>query len=364
MEPTIKTAVVGYGMSATVFHLPFIKTNPAYELVAVVQRSGDTAAQHNPGIAVFRSFEEMLRQKEIELVVITTPNETHFPFAKAALQAGKHVVLEKPFTNTSAEATALIELAHGNNCILSVYQNRRYVSDFKTIVHLLQNSMLGEVHEYICHFHRYRPEAKPNAWREAPLPGSGILYDLGSHIIDQALCLFGLPDTITAFIKKQRPHARIDDYFDIRLGFGNTTAIMKSSMLVREMGPRYQVHGSEGSFIKWGDDPQEALLKEGVAPTASNWGMEPPETKGQLHTFFNGHILQEKVTSLPGNFGEYYNHLFHSIRRKKALSEKPEHGYNTVKLIELALESNRLQKTIDCDGLMRVPYPFDLPESV
>ncbi len=362
MQKTIGTAVVGYGMSARVFHLPFISIHPGYALKAIVQRSGNEAAIAHPECTIYRTFNEMLLDEKVDLVIITTPNETHFPFAAAALKAGKHVVVEKPFTNESAEALTLIDLAHDSNKILSVYHNRRYVSDFKTIVHLLQHQMLGHVHEYICHFDRFRAEAKPNAWREEPIAGSGILYDLGSHLIDQALCLFGLPNNITAFIKHQRPHARIDDYFDIRLDFGYCTAILKSSMLVREMGPRYQVHGDMGSYIKHGDDPQEALLKEGAVPDTAEWGQEPPEMKGHLHTFFNDHLLNEKVTSLPGNFGEYYQNLHGSITEGKPVNENAAHGYNTVKLIELALKSSAEKRTIPCEGLLHIAYPFNLPK--
>jgi predicted dehydrogenase len=303
----------------------------------------------------------MLQDEAIDLVVITTPNDTHFPYALQALQAGKHVVLEKPFTNTMEEAQQLVDAARQSKAILSVYQNRRYVSDFRTIVELLHKDMLGPIHEYECHFDRYRPEAKPAAWREEPLPGSGILYDLGSHLIDQALCLFGLPQYITAEVKLQRPHARIDDYFDLRLDFGFTKAILKSSMLVREMGPRYMVHGTRGSYIKSGDDPQEALLKEGALPNTAGWGAEPAGIEGLLHTEKDGHIIREHIPSLPGNFGDYYRNLYNCIVNGAPLLEKPEHGFNTIRIIELALQSSREKRTVPVTGVMDAPYPFQLP---
>jgi predicted dehydrogenase len=358
MEKTLTVGIVGYGMSATVFHLPFVTTLPGYRLGAIVSRSGahHVRTQH-PSVAVYQSYSELLQDPSIDLVVITTPNETHFPFAAQALQAGKHVVLEKPFTNTTDEASQLIDIAHHSGHILSVYQNRRYVSDFLTIRQLLAQNKLGPIHEYECHFDRYRPEAKAHAWREEDKPGSGILFDLGSHLLDQALCLFGLPTTITADIRRQRPHARVDDYFDIRLDFGFAKVILKSSMLVREMGPRYMVHGTLGSYIKHGDDPQEALLKEGVLPVTPDWGREPDSIMGLLHTEEHGKAVRKYIPSLPGNFGGYYTNLYHTITAGAPLSEKPEHGYNTIRLIELAFESNEQQRTLPCTGLLNVDYP-------
>jgi scyllo-inositol 2-dehydrogenase (NADP+) len=361
MQKTINVGIVGFGMSAQVFHAPFVSTVPRFRFHAVVERSTSLAATTYPGVITYRSFDEMLQDDTIELVVITTPNETHFPFSMQALAAGKHVVLEKPFTNTTAEAQQLLDAVQQYNKVLSVYHNRRYVSDFRTIVDILQQKQLGEVHEYECHFDRYRPEAKPNAWREKATPGSGILYDLGSHLIDQALCLFGIPNTITADIKMQRPHAIIDDYFDIRLDYGYTKAILKASMLVREMGPRYMLQGTKGSYIKSGDDPQEALLKEGVAPTGKNWGTEPAGIEGILHTEMDGEVVRKILASKQGNFGDYYRNLYATLVEGKPLLEKPEHGFNTIRIIELALQSSKEKRTIDITGMKQAAYPFSLP---
>jgi predicted dehydrogenase len=361
MEKTINLGIVGFGMSAQVFHAPFVTTVPGFRFHAVIERNTTLAEKTYPGIITYRSFEEMLQDVAIDLVVITTPNETHFPFSMQALAAGKHVVLEKPFTNTTAEAQQLLDAVHQYNKVLSVYHNRRYVSDFRTIVEILQQKQLGDVHEYECHFDRYRPEAKPNAWREKAAPGSGILYDLGSHLIDQALCLFGIPKAITAEIKMQRPHAIIEDYFDVRLDYGFATAILKSSMLVREMGPRYMVHGTLGSYIKSGDDPQEALLKQGAVPVGEDWGKEPAGMEGIIHTERNGEVVRELVASKQGNFGDYYRRLYDTLVYGKPLTEKPEHGFNTIRMIELAIQSNNEKRTIEVTGMKQVSYPFSLP---
>jgi len=352
MTQTIKVGVAGYGMSAKVFHIPFITTIHGYELVSILERSKSESREKFPGVKIVRNIEELVGDPDMDLVVITTPNNTHFEYASKALKAGKHVVLEKPFTNTIEEAKELIAIARSSGKIFSVYHNRRYVSDFLTIRDILSKNLLGDIHEYTTHFDRYRPEAKEGAWREEPAPGSGILYDLGPHLIDQALVLFGMPKTITADVRTQRPHARADDYFNLWLDFGFTKVVLHSGMLIREMGPRYMVQGTLGSFIKYGDDPQEAKLKEGELPVGEDWGREPAAFEGLLHTEINGVVVRKHIPSLKGNFGYYYENLYNTIVNGAPLLEKPEHGYNTVRLIELAVESNRLKKTIDCTGLM------------
>lgn len=360
MSTIIKVGLVGFGMSGRVFHAPFLHCLPGFELTAVVERHRNDAQAIYPYVATVRSIEALLERQDIDLVVITTPNETHFPYTKAALQAGKHVVLEKPFANSSAEAAELVALGKTTSGIFSVYQNRRYVGDFKTLQQVVQQQLLGQVHEYICHFDRYRTEPRPgNAWREKQLPGSGVLFDLGSHLIDQALVLFGLPQLITAFIKNQRAFTEVDDYFEVRLDYtSGNTVILKSGMLVREMGPRYTMHGTLGSYLKYGDDPQEELLKAGQMPIGDNWGMEAISQHGILHTELNGEVTRTTYPTLQGSFGNYYNNLYASIVQGKPVQELPEHGFNTIRLIELAFESNACKQSLACTGLMDVAYPL------
>lgn len=357
MHLQINTCIVGFGISGKVFHAPFLLTTPFYNWSSVVERKTNHAEDLKPGIKTYRSLNEALANDDINLFIITSPNETHFTYAKQILNAGKHVVIEKPFTNTSVEALELTELAREKNLVASVYQNRRYVSDFLTIKDLLREKQLGDIVEFEGHFDRYRPDAKPNAWREEQKPGSGILFDLGSHLIDQALCLFGIPHFITADIRMQRPHAKVDDYFDIRLDYGFTKVVLKSGMLVKEPGPRYMIHGTKGSFIKYGEDVQEAELRGGKLPGNADWGKEPVSSYGLLHTEIDGTVIKKYVPSKPGNFGLYYDNLYQSIINGESLKEKPEHGYNTIKLIELAIESNRQKRTLACDGLINISYP-------
>jgi predicted dehydrogenase len=353
----IKVGLVGFGMAARVMHAPFLATLPQYTVTTVLERNREESKQLFPDAQIVRSLEALLAA-DIDLVVITTPNDTHLPYTLQALAAGKHVVLEKPFTISSPDAQELIDAAKQSGKVLSVFQNRRYVADFLTIKQILQNELLGPVHEFEAHYDRYRPQPKPNAWREENLPGSGILYDLGPHLIDQALCLFGLPLQITADIRKQRSHSVVDDYFDLRLDYGFTKVILKAGMLVREHGPRYVIHGTEGSFIKNGEDPQEAILKTGQLPVTPDWGSEPEEQYGLLHTTINGEAIREIYPSLQGGFGGYYKNLYETIVNSKPLSEKPEHGYNTIRLIELAFESHLAQATIPCTLLNEEAYPL------
>ncbi len=356
-KPTIKTGVVGYGISAKVFHLPFIASQTdEYELVSILQRRGEEAKEKYPFVQLVRTIEELVADPQLDLIVITTPNDTHFPYAKMALEAGKHVVLEKPFTNTTAEARQLVDIAAKSGKNLSVYQNRRYVSDFRTMREILDKQLLGEVHEFEAHYDRYRAEERPGAWREAPLPGSGILYDLGAHIIDQALYFFGMPLRITADIRQQRPHARVDDYFNIWLDYGFNKVILHAGMLVREPGPRYMIQGTKGSFIKYGEDPQEARLRAGEAPHGEDWGKEKEATWGLLHTAINGEMIKEKYPSHTGSYADYYHDLYQTIMNGAPLAEKPEHGYNTIRIIELAIQSHHERRTVDCTGLMDVSY--------
>jgi scyllo-inositol 2-dehydrogenase (NADP+) len=348
----LKTALAGFGTAAKVMHAPFLAVNKNFDVQNVLERHADDSKKIFPKAKIVKSFEELLK-KDDELIIITTPNETHFEYAKKALEAGKNVVLEKPFTITSDEALELIKLAKETGKILSVFQNRRYASDFLTIKEILDKKLLGQVHSFEAHFDRYRPEPKPGkAWREQALPGSGIVYDLGSHLIDQALCLFGMPLQIFAEIKKQRSFAVVDDCFEIHLYYASLEVTLKASMLIFEPGPKYLIHGTEGSFIKYGEDPQEEKLKTGSLPDEKKWGQEDEKFDGELQS----KTFKGKYHSLRGNFGSYYENLYESIVNKAPLKEKAGHGYNTIRLIELAFESNEKKKVLACDKLLDINY--------
>jgi scyllo-inositol 2-dehydrogenase (NADP+) len=356
----IRAGLVGFGQSSRVFHAPFLHTmSNMYELHSVVERRTDEAVKIYPNIKTVRTTKELFDNPEIDLVIITTSNDLHYSLSKEALEKGKHVVVEKPMTVRSSEALELIELAKKKKLILCPYQNRRYDSGYRTIKEIIKNKLLGdEIIDFEVHFDRYRPELKGgNAWRERNEAGAGIFYDLGSHLIDQTLSLFGHPKTITADIRIQRPIAHVDDYFDVRLDYGHLRVTLKSSMLIREMGPRYVLHGLLGSFIKHGDDIQEGVLRNGEMPPRMNrendWGKEPIEDYGLLHTETkDGRIIKEKYPTLPGDYGLFYEQLYAAIIHGKELEIRPEDGYNVIRIIELGLQSSHEKRTVQCDKLL------------
>ncbi len=350
MTTPINTAVISYGISAKTFHLPFITNHQGYALTTIMERTGNSAQQKYPNFKIARTFEEVLVDPNVELVIIASPNTTHYPYAKAALLAGKHVVVEKPFTNTLDEALELVELSKTTGKICAVYHNRRYVADFLTMKKILDDGLLGEPREFFAHYDRYRPDPRTyGLWREETLPGSGVFYDLGPHLIDQALVLFGMPKSITADIRKMKPYSKVDDFFDVKLDYENLIVTLHSSMLVREMGPRYMIHGTKGSFIKNGEDPQEELLKAGVLPISQDWGKEEEENFGLLHTEINGEVVKKIYPSLQGSFGFYYDNLFETIRNGAPLKETAMDGYQVIRLIELAFKSSEERRTIYID---------------
>lgn len=343
MQAPITTALLSYGMSGEVFHAPLLSALPQFRLATVVQRSSNKVLEHYPSIRIARSVEEIFEDKEIELVVINTPNETHFDYTTAALESGKHVVVEKPFTVTSQEAQRLIDLARQKKRILSVFQNRRWDGDFLSVRRLLDQKTLGKVVEFEAHYDRFRNYVETNTWKEERRSGTGILYNLGSHMLDQVLVLFGMPRYIDARLGIQRPGGVVDDFYDIRMEYDNHLAIVKSSYLVKEDMPRYIIHGTEGSFVKYGIDPQEQDLKERKPIQRDGWGRDHEQNWGKLNTVANGVQL---LQTLPGNYLAYYENIFDAIRNDAGLQVKPEEAKSVVRLIELCYESNEEKRAI------------------
>jgi len=286
-------------------------------------------------------------EHEIELVVIGTPNTTHFSIAKACLEANKHVVIEKPFTTNLNDAAELISISKNNDSKIFVYHNRRYDGDFLSIQKLIQQRLLGNIVEYEAHFDRFAPHLKENAWRDEPDPGSGILFDLGSHLIDQALVLFGDPESVFADVQSQRKGSRVDDYFDLTLFYPKLRVKLKAGMMVKEIGPRYQIHGDKGSFVKFGIDPQEALLKDGIMPEGENWGMEDASFHGILNVDNGERDYIEKFETLNGNYHLFYNNVYEVLRECKEMEITAVEAYKVIKIIEKAFESNLKKRIIN-----------------
>lgn len=345
MDP-IKTALLSYGMSGEIFHAPLLAVDPGFDLVSVVQRNSDKAKLRYPAIKIVRDAYQVIEDESIELVVINTPNESHHQYAMQALEASKHVIVEKPFTVSVDEAQQLIALAKKKNKLLTVFQNRRWDGDFLTIKSIVENQMVGKVAEFELHYDRYRNYIEANTWKEECGPGSGILFNLGSHMLDQVLVLFGMPVEVDARIGIQRPNGKVEDYYDIRMQYSDFHAIVKSSYLVREPTPRYILHGTEGSFIKYGIDPQEQALKDGKAPGSPGWGSEGKEWWGKLNTSTGGLHVEGLVETLPGNYMQFYKSLYESIRNSKPLAVKPEESKNVIRLIEACYESQSERKAV------------------
>ncbi|WP_427846736.1 oxidoreductase [Desulfosporosinus acidiphilus] len=348
LSKLIEVGLVGYGMAGQAFHAPIISSVNGLNLKTVVERHEQKAKDRYPWISSVKSVEELLADPELELVVIATPNATHFDYARLALEAGKHVVVDKPFTATSAEAKALIKLAQEKNCLLSVFQNRRWDGDFQTVRQLIEQGLLGRIVEVEVHYDRYINYLRPNTWKEEENPAAGIVFDLGSHLIDQAQVLFGLPKSVTADIRRQREESQIDDAFELILNYEKGIKVtLKAGMIVREKGPHFIVHGTNGSFVKYGLDPQEAALKLGLMPNDDPlWGQEPTEDWGELNTEANGLHFIGKVETIRGDYRAYYENIAAVLSQGNKLAVKPEEALNTIRIIELALDSQRQQRTL------------------
>lgn len=351
MSKVIRTGVIGYGLSGRVFHAPFVNVVDGYELTKISTTKSDRIKMINeryPLTTVVPAGHDIINDPNIDLVIVTSPNTDHFRWTKEALLAGKHAMVEKPFTITVAEADELIELSKKQGKILTVYHNRRFTSDTKTVKKLLDSGLLGEVRDYESHYDRYRSEPRPGgAWREDPLPGSGIFYDLGAHTIDQTLWFFGMPTAVTAEINSQRPWAKADDHFDVRLHYPKFTATLKGGMLCKIPGPTFLIHGTNGSYVKYGLDVQEATLDGGAIPEGKNWGREPEEIWGKINTDYNGVKIQGKVESEHGDYREYFINLRDAIWGKAEVAVKPEEARNVMKVIELAFQSSKEKRTIE-----------------
>jgi predicted dehydrogenase len=344
--PKIQTAIASFGMSGQVFHGPSLAAHPGFEVRTILERTKQLSRRMFPVAHIARDYREILNDPAIELIVVNTPDRLHYTMALDALNAGKHVVVEKPFTLKSSEASHLIEAAVTNRRLLTVYQNRRWDGDFMTVRKVVASGMLGRLVEFESHFDRYRNFISQGTWKEEGDEYAGVLYNLGSHMVDQALVLFGLPESVTAHLAVVRDGGLVADYYDIRLQYNHFAALLKCSYLVKEPGPRYILHGTNGSFYKWGTDPQEELLKNGEKPGTPGWGSEPENLWGKINADQNGLSLQGKVETEPGNYLAFYENLYSAIR----LGEKPaiqaEDALQVIKILELCLESNRLKKTV------------------
>lgn len=332
----IKVGLVSFGMSGRIYHAPFIEKNPNFELKLILERTKSNSKAIYPNATIVRTFEELIHSKEVSLIVVNGPTYLHFEMAKSALEAGKHVVLEKPMTATVKEGEELIALAKRKKLQLAVYHNKRFEGSFKTIQKLLATKRLGNLKE--CHLavHRFRPEIGPKAWKEDAYPGAGILYDIGSHLIDQVLVLFGWPLDIKADLQIQRANGKVVDYFRISFLYKNFEATIVSDMLTKERKPTISLLGTKGSFVKYGHDPQESRLAEDPI----NWdgiGEDLEENYGVLTDLETK--TTEIITTENGGYAQFYQNLYEVLEFDKELIISPEQALDVIKIIEGAMES-------------------------
>ena len=336
----MNVGLVGFGFGAQVFHAPVIRAVEGLHLTTIVRRNGEPDPRY-PDVAFVRSVDELLT-RSIDLAVVVTSNTSHHPIAQQCLLAGRHVVVDKPFTTTTAEAEQLVRLAKQQGRVLSVYQDRRYTGDFVTVQRVVADGVLGRIVSYEAHFDRFRPELRPGAWREQPLPGSGVWFDLGPHLLDQALLLFGIPEAISADIRIERDGAAADDAFDVTLRYPRLRAVLRGSMLAQPLAPSFAVHGTKGSFVKYGLDPQEAALKAGRTPDEPDWDVEPAELYGTLTT-------PEGTRTIPtirSSFTHYYENIRDAILGKAPLAVTPEWALQVMRGLELAVASSRERRVV------------------
>jgi scyllo-inositol 2-dehydrogenase (NADP+) len=344
----VRVGLIGFGMAGQAFHAPVIRGVAGMELVCILERRGTRAQEKYPGIRVARTLDELLSNKQIQLCVIATPNDSHFDLARACLLADRDVVVDKPFAPTLRESEELVRLAAERGRLITVYLDRRWDGDFGTIKKLVYSGRLGAIVEYECRYDRFRPEPKPNAWREkADQPGAGVLFDLGPHVIDQALVLFGEPKSITASAFYERKTSQVDDSFDVCLEYPQLRAMGRARIIAYAPGPHFLIHGTNGSFVKYGMDPQEARLRTDDYPQGTDWGtdwgVEPEELWGTL-SLVGGPAV--KIKTDRGDYRGFYANVRDAIEKKSPLDVTPEQALRTMRAVILAHKSSREKRTV------------------
>ena len=343
MSDNVRVGLIGYGYASKTFHAPLIVGTPGMTLAAVSSSDASKVHADWPGVTVVSDPKQLFSDPEIDLIVIPTPNDTHFPLARAAMEAGKHVVVDKPFTVTLSQARELEALAKSRGLVLSVFHNRRWDSDFLTLKGLIAEGKLGEVSYFESHFDRYRPQVR-NRWREQAGPGSGIWYDLGPHLIDQALVLFGVPVSITVDMAQLRPDAQTTDYFHAVLAYPQRRVALHGTMLAAAESARYIVHGTRGSYVKFGLDPQEDRLKAGERLPQEDWGYDMRD--GVLTLACGDELDAQTLLTVPGNYPAYYAAIRDALNGQGENPVPASQAIRVMELIELGIESAKHRSTL------------------
>jgi scyllo-inositol 2-dehydrogenase (NADP+) len=341
----IRVGLVGFGMAARVFHAPVIEQVPGLRLSTIVQRSAGSAAALYPAARVVSSVDDLLADDDVALVVIATPNPSHAELARRCLEAGRHVVVDKPFAVSSAEAAPLLDIARGAGRVLTVFHNRRWDGDFRTVQRLAEEQTCGRIVLVESRFERFRPALR-GVWRERQQPGSGILFDLGPHLVDQAVTLFGLPDAVTGDVRIERDRAVVDDAFDVTFHYPAVRVVLRASMLAAAPGPRFVVQGTQGSYVKYHLDPQEARLAAGDASAGRYWDQEPREWWGTLTRQTDSGLESHLLPTEAGDYRRFYGNVRDAVRGTAPLAVTPEQALDVIRLLELVHESSRCARTL------------------
>ncbi len=342
----IKTGICSFGMSGKLFHAPFIEAHPGFELSGVVERHLSDSREKYPASRLYRSVEQLCADPEMELIVVNTPAHLHFEQAKLALGSGKHLIVEKPFTITVAQAEELNTLATDKDLFLTVYQNRRYDGDYQTVKSILDKKLLGEIREVEIRFDRFRPIPSGKEHKEGRSEGAGVLYDLSPHLVDQALQLFGWPNAIFADNWKMRKEVEAADYFELILFYDQLRVRLKATCIARESQYGYIIHGTKGSFLQQRSDLQEQQLQLGAKPGLLPWCEPPARPDGLLHTEINGMLVREETSSVPGNYMGYYDAVHKAICEGGKNPVPASDAILNMKVLEAALKSVKEQRVI------------------
>ncbi len=344
----IGVGLIGFGLAGRAFHAPVIRAVPGLRLAAIVQRAGSQAAERYPDVPLLHSVDALLARDDVQLVVVATPNATHYDLARRALEADKNVLVDKPFTPAIEQAISLVRLAKQRGRLLTVYQNRRYDGDFQAIRELVGTGTLGRIVRFETSYDRYRPTLNPDGvWRERVGPGSGVFFDLAPHLIDHALLLFGLPEAVTADIRIEREQAVVDDAFDVMLHYPRgLRAVLRSTMLAAAIRPRFVLHGTAGAFLKHTFDPQEDNLRHGRIPVSGAWGPEPEEDWGILTRVEGGAPRQTRVAPAACDYRDYYANLRDALLGHAEPAVSPQWALDVMQVLMLARESSEARKTV------------------
>ena len=345
MEPVLNVALIGYGYVGKTFHAPLISHTPGLHLHTVVSSDQEKVLADFQHARVTGHAQDAFADPAIDLVVIAAPNAVHATLACDALTQGKHVIVDKPFTVTLEEARQVIAQAERSDRLVSVFQNRRWDSDFLTLKNMLEQGTLGEISEFHSHFDRYRPQVV-DRWREQDQPGSGLWFDLGPHLLDQALQLFGMPQAIFADIALQRIGARAADYFHVLLRYPHHRVVLHAGSLVPANGLRFAVHGTRASFLKHGLDAQETTLRTGGVPGQPGWGTDP--LAGHLHVDGSGEGKGTPVDAIAGDYRDYYRAMREAILGNAALPVTPQEALQVMAMLECGMQSSTQRREVEC----------------